>query len=367
MSELYIGLISGTSADGIDATLVDLKDTQPKLIASHYSEFTPALRQTILALAQPGHNEINRLGELDILLGKEFAKAANTLLTKNQTNPKEVRAIGSHGQTVRHHPALQFTLQIADPNIIATETGITTVADFRRRDMAHGGQGAPLVPAFHQTLFSSRTKNRIIVNIGGIANITLLPADSSQTIIGFDTGPGNNLLDSWIQAETSKHYDEMGAWAAQGTVHQPLLKNLLNDSYFFILPPKSTGPEYFNMTWLKKYLDESIRPIDVQATLVELTAQSITTAIKKYFTAGEILVCGGGTHNQYLMQRLQKIAKPFSVDTTQELGVNPDWVEAIAFAWLAKQTLEKKPGNIITVTGAKKPAILGGIWYASFV
>lgn len=363
MSNLYIGLISGTSADGIDAALVDFSGNEPTLIGMHYTEFSVALRQRILELSQPSFNEINRLGELDVSLGKEFAQAAKMLLKKYKINHEAIHAIGSHGQTVRHHPDLQFTLQIADPNIIAADTGITTVADFRRRDMAYGGQGAPLVPALHRALLATETKDRVVVNIGGIANVTLLPKNNHNDIQGFDTGPGNTLQDAWIHLHYQKPYDHQGKWAASGTVHEDLLLNLLNDPYFHLNPPKSTGPEYFNLAWLEKYLMPAIKPADVQATLVELTARSITDSIKKHLSSGEILVCGGGVHNHFQMQRLNELAKPFTVQSTQTVGVDPDWIEAIAFAWLAKQTLEKKPGNIATVTGARQSTVLGGVYY----
>lgn len=362
MRELYIGLMSGTSADGIDAALVDFTNTQPELIAHHYAAYSPALKKSILALNHPGHDEINRLGELDRLLGKAFADATNTLLQQSGVAAKDIRAIGSHGQTIRHHPQLRFTLQIADPNIIAAETGITTIADFRRRDMAHGGQGAPLVPAFHQTILRTAKLDRAVVNIGGVANITFLPCDMDKSILGFDTGPGNNLMDAWTQKHLQQTHDNLGAWAAQGKISQKLLDALLNDSYFKRQPPKSTGPEYFNIKWLENYLSSDIKPVDVQATLAELTAITIVDAVKNLMHDGEILICGGGVHNQHLMQRLQTIAKPLSVLSTEAYGVDPDWMEAMAFAWLAKQTLEKKPGNVTQVTGAKKAAILGGVY-----
>jgi anhydro-N-acetylmuramic acid kinase len=363
MSELYIGLMSGTSADGIDAALVDFQHAQPQLIATHYVPYPTQIRQAIFDLCQPGADEINRLGVLDVLLGKAFASAANTLLQKNNLTATAVRAIGSHGQTVRHHPTRQFSLQIGDPNIIASETGITTVADFRRRDMAHGGQGAPLVPAFHQAIFASDTIDRAIVNIGGIANITLLPAHAPQSILGFDTGPGNTLLDGWVEKHLQKSYDEKGVWAAQGKVDEDLLKNLLSDPFFKMGPPKSTGREHFNFAWLKNFLLPSMSAVNIQATLVELTARTIIDAIKNYFSGGEILVCGGGVHNELLMKRLRELAAPLTVDSAFKYGIAPDWVEAIAFAWLAKQTLEKTPGNIPAVTGARKAAILGGVYY----
>ena len=227
--------------------------------------------------------------------------------------------------------------------------------------MAHGGQGAPLVPAFHQYIFTKKNVNRVIVNIGGIANITLLPA--SGLILGYDTGPGNTLLDAWTEKHLQQPCDKNGEWAAQGKVHPDILNNLMNDPFFKLVPPKSTGREYFNLAWLQKFLPDLIKPVDVQATLVELTAESIIDAIEQLMTSGEILVCGGGVHNEYLMSRLKELGKNFTIDSTQKFGVNPDWVEAMAFAWLAQQTLKKKPGNITAVTGAKEACVLGGVYF----
>lgn len=366
MSELYIGLISGTSADGIDAALVDLSQQQPKLIATHFCVYPKKLREEILKLYQPGPDEINRLGEIDILIGKQFALAAQTLLKNHNVSLETISAIGSHGQTIRHHPQRKtpFTLQIGDPNVIAAETGITTIADFRRRDVAVGGQGAPLVPAFHQKIFSTPNIDRAIVNIGGIANITILPAESSQHIIGYDTGPGNALLDALAEKYLKKPRDENGSWATTGTANSDLLTLLLSDSYFKLPYPKSTGREYFHLEWLEKHLSIDINPADIQATLVELTAITILDAVKQHFKQGEIYICGGGVHNAFLMSRLHKLAKQYTVASTQTFAVDPDWVEAMAFAWLGQQTLHKKPGNIITVTGAQRPVILGGIYYS---
>ncbi|OGT35491.1 MAG: anhydro-N-acetylmuramic acid kinase [Gammaproteobacteria bacterium RIFCSPHIGHO2_12_FULL_37_14] len=370
MNELYIGLISGTSADGIDAALVDFSQPRPCIVATHYVSYSLLIREKIFALYEKGENEIQRLGELDILLGQAFAEAVITLLKQQSLPPTSIKAIGSHGQTIRHYPhaPYRFTVQVGDPNTIACETGITTIADFRRKDMAYGGQGAPLVPAFHHYLFSSAMTDRVIINIGGIANITVLPKKNVESIIGFDTGPGNTLLDAWIHLHQSKKQDDGGKWGAQGKVQPDLLEHLLSDIYFQQAPPKSTGREYFNLVWLQKKLSAlktEISPVDVQATLVEFTALTIILSIRQQLPSAEILVCGGGTHNHYLMSRLQEIAKPqFIVSSTQEFGVDPDWVEAIAFAWLARQTLHHQPGNLPSVTGAQKAAILGGVYYA---
>ncbi len=363
MSELYIGLMSGTSADGIDAALVDFSQPQPRLVHSYYYKFPSDLRQAILGLCQSGADEIKRMGDLDILLGNAFADAVHVLLQESQTSAKQVRAIGCHGQTIRHYPDRRYTLQVGDPNIIAAETHITTIADFRRRDMALGGQGAPLVPAFHQAVFAKKGQNRAIVNIGGIANITLLSGDDPN-ILGFDTGPGNTLLDAWTEQHLQQAYDKDGAWASEGKVNPVLLEKLLADPFFQASPPKSTGREYFNLEWLGKYLVTPLSPADVQATLIALTAQSIVAAIKNYFSQAEIIICGGGIHNTLLMDQLKNNAAPLSVYSTREFGIDPDWVEAIAFAWLAKQTLSSQTGNITAVTGAKQAAILGGIYQA---
>lgn len=368
MRDLYIGLMSGTSADGIDAALVDFGGSSPQVIATHYTAYPAGLREKILGLCQQGENEIHRMGELDILLGKAFASAATTLLNHHAITASTIKAIGSHGQTIRHVPSHPFTLQIADPNTIAAETGITTIADFRRKDMAHGGQGAPLVPAFHQHVLASPSTHRAIVNIGGIANVTLLPKDASASVLGFDLGPGNVLLDGWIHLHQQKNHDENGNWGKQGSMQPDLLKQLLSDPYFDLPPPKSTGREYFNLDWLNQHLrtmNQSFSAIDIQATLTELTAKSIIKPIRDFFPSGEILICGGGVHNAHLMSRLRAIAQPeFTVASTQQYGLDPDWIEAMAFAFLAHQTLNRLPGNMPGVTGAKRAAVLGGIYYA---
>lgn len=363
MQELYIGLMSGTSADGIDAALVDLGQKKPRVIATHYLPYAENLQQQILALSSSRENTIEHLAQLDVQLGHAFADAVQELLRANEVRATDVHAIGSHGQTVRHLPERKFTLQIADPNIIAARTNITTVADFRRRDIALGGHGAPLVPAFHHAFFHDGT-NLAIVNIGGIANVTLL---HQEPILGFDTGPGNGLLNAWIRENLNVAYDDDGAWARKGRISEDLLKRLLTDPYFKTAPPKSTGPEYFNLTWLEKYLEKSSRmtPADVQATLSELTAQTIVNSVKQFFGKGKIILCGGGVRNAFLIERITKLsASDIEVYSSEEFGLHPDWVEAVAFAWLAKQTLEKRPGNIASVTGATSNTILGGVYYA---
>lgn len=364
MSELYIGLMSGTSLDGIDAALVDFSDENIRLVDFHYTPYTDELRQRVHAISQPNHPILLKdYGYLDSELGQWFAQAAIAVLEKSGISHHRIKAIGSHGQTVYHEPNPHngFSLQIGDPNRIAQLTGITTVADFRRRDIAAHGQGAPLVPAFHDAIFANSQCPKAIVNIGGIANITIL---NEKPILGFDTGPGNTLLDLWHQHHRQLPYDVDGSWAASGKAHPSLLKTFLDDDYFSRPPPKSTGKEYFSPAWLDRKLERfgDINAEDIQATLCELTAHSIVDAINLYAqSCQKILVCGGGVHNPVLMTLLQHhLSMP--VVSTSALGVDPDGVEAIAFAWLARQTLNDLPGNVCSVTGAETPVILGGIY-----
>ena len=367
--QLYIGLMSGTSADAIDAVLVDLQST-PQLIARHTLQLPVKIRQQIHGLSLPGDNEIDRMGALDTELGELFAQTTLELLTKAGVRTTQIAAIGSHGQTIRHRPPGSsegtFTLQIGDPNLIAELTGITTVADFRRRDMAAGGQGAPLVPAFHQAIFHAQDKDRAIVNIGGMANITWLPAQG--TTLGFDTGPGNVLMDIWIMEHKGKSYDQDGAWASSGQICAPLLTELLAAPYFKMPTPKSTGRESFNRAWLNESLNKQpspLAPADVQKTLLELTAITIADSINTLSQAPkEVFVCGGGAYNNALMRRLETLLSHDIVANTAALGVDPQWIEAMAFAWLAQQTINHRPGNLREVTGAKREVILGGVYYA---
>jgi len=366
---LYIGLMSGTSVDGIDAALVAIDDTRGlSLLATHQHAIPGNVRSAIQALIQPGDNELDREGDLDMLLGEMFAAAANTLLQRSGKNAAEIRAIGSHGQTVRHRPqsAHPFTRQIGNPSVIAEGTGITTVADFRARDMAAGGEGAPLVPAFHNDLFRKDGVDRAIVNIGGIANITWLPGNNTEPVIGFDTGPGNTLLDQWIARHQGASHDSDGAWAAGGSVLDPLLEQLLADKYFAKTPPKSTGRESFHLAWLQAHLQGHEAARDVQSTLAELTARSIGSALTRLLPRPprEVYVCGGGGHNRDLLTRIERHLAAIPLATTTALGLDPDWVEAAAFAWLAHQTLAGRPGNLPSVTGAKRAVVLGGIYLA---
>ncbi len=368
--DLYIGLMSGTSVDSIDAALVDFSGESVKLAGHHSHPISASLKGQILALCQPGERELDRMGELDRALGRHFADAANSLLKAMALTADRIVAIGSHGQTVRHRPPGScehpFSLQIGDPNTIAENTGITTVADFRRRDMAAGGEGAPLAPAFHRAAFQSPAVERFVVNIGGMANVSHLPLDA-QTI-GFDTGPGNVLMDAWVNQNLGCGFDRDGHWALQGEVQPALLDMLLAHPFFAQSPPKSTGREAFHLPWLTatlERLEAQLSASEIQATLLELTAKTITDAILPMRTSdrSEIYVCGGGAHNLQLMSRLEKLLAPSPVASTVRLGLAPDWVEAVAFAWLARQTLNRQAGNLPSVTGAKREVILGGIYY----
>lgn len=368
MPEYYIGLMSGTSMDAIDAALVDLSGRHPA-VRDHLSAPLPAkLRERLITAAQGGTLTLAQLSELDIRVGELFADATLALLQRSAVAAEQVRAIGSHGQTVYHRPdgPCPTSVQIGDPNLIAERTGITTIADFRRRDMAAGGQGAPLAPALHEAVFRLSDRNRVVVNIGGIANITLLPANPLHPASGFDTGPGNGLMDAWIKKQQRKNKDDRGRWAASGEVDEDLLGKMLKDRYFHKTPPKSTGREYFNLAWLEKILKHHKKRLlgkNVQATLCELTAKTLSDAILQYAPdTDEVLVCGGGAHNLALMLRLQLLMGDIRVVSTAEFGIDPDYVEAIAFAWLAKQTLLGRAGNLPAVTGARHKVVLGGIY-----
>ncbi len=354
--------------DGIDAALVSFSDTGIKLISTYQHAWPEALRQRLKALASSAQISLHEYGLADAECGEQFAIASLRLLKKSGIARDSVEAIGSHGQTLYHSPLSNpaFTIQIGDPNRIAQLTGITTIADFRRRDMAAGGQGAPLVPAFHQAIFQTQDRSQVILNIGGISNITILPTDE-RPVVGFDTGPGNCLLDYWICKHTGDTYDKAGAWAASGSVNQALLNLMLEDSYFKQQPPKSTGTEYFSPQWLETKLT-NVPPLpatDVQATLINLTASTIAEMIKQHAPyCQSILVCGGGVHNSYLMEQIAKETPEMLVASTASANIDPDWVEAQAFAWLARETLARRPGNLPSVTGAHQPVILGGIYPA---
>ena len=365
MPAYYIGLMSGTSVDGIDAVLVDFSSAKPELLAAQTYAWDAALHQHIAhVLNDPEQTTLQTLGALDAQLGEAFAHATLNLINSSDVDAEQIAAIGSHGQTLLHAPDATnpFSTQAGDPNRIAELTGINTVADFRRRDIAAGGQGAPLVPAFHQALFQQPGTARAILNIGGIANLTLLPAALEQPVTGFDTGPGNTLMDTWIRLATDKDFDKNGDWARSGHCQPELLQDLLDHAYFEQPPPKSTGRELFNIAWLRQQAHTRLKtlpPEHVQATLVELTVQSISAGLSP---VDELYVCGGGAHNSFLMERLSNQLADTRVATTEVLGLAPDWVEATAFAWLAKQTLEGCAGNLHTATGARHPVVLGGIY-----
>lgn len=368
MPELFIGLISGTSMDGIDAVLVDFEPDVPRLLASRCTAYPEPLRTRLLALAAPDwRGNLDELASLDLAVGEHLAEAAISLLTECNVLSSQVYAIGSHGQTVRHRPQAErpFTVQIGDPNRIAERTGITTVADFRRRDMAAGGEGAPLVPAFHTAVLADENEKRAVLNLGGIANLTLIPSRDVRLVTGFDVGPANTLLDRWAERHLGQPRDEGGSWAQRGHESPALLQALLSDPYFRLPPPKSTGPEYFNLAWLTAKagaIMDTLTPKDVQATLVALTAESVAAAVTE--SVDTLLVCGGGVHNKSLMARLENALPDHKVVSTAALNLDPDWVEAMAFAWLARETLAARPGNLPAVTGAHGPRILGAIYPA---
>jgi len=367
MGHYYIGLNSGTSMDGIDAALVSFGDGSVEVHATHAHRYPIELRKRLIAaIRNPDKCTIDETGQLDQWTGACFRDAVLTLLADAQVAADQVTAIGSHGQTLRHQPDADhpFTIQVGDPTIIAKGTGITTVADFRRADLALGGQGAPLTPLFHEWLFRRAGSNKVILNIGGIANITILPA-ADQASSGFDTGPGNTLLDAWINKYREESFDPNGSWAAQGTIDDDLLSRLLADPYFQAAPPKSTGFEYFNLEWLEAAGTAKIAPVDVQATLCALTARSVSAAIQNFAAAtSEVFVCGGGVHNAELMMQLRAALADSQVNSTATVGLDPDWVEAAAFAWLAMRTMDGLTGNLPAVTGAQRATILGAIFPA---
>jgi anhydro-N-acetylmuramic acid kinase len=363
----FIGLMSGTSLDGIDAALVSINQNKVKSIKTLSSDWPDSLQNKIRELVSHPEIDLEVWGQLDVLCGRAFAQAAQSLIEQSGLLSSEITAIGCHGQTILHSPAGEapFSLQIGDPSQIAELTGVTTVAHFRQRDMAAGGQGAPLVPAFHQAVFTDPDNTRVILNIGGIANITYLDPARKQ-IIGYDTGPGNCLLDGWIREQRNKSFDENGAWLSQGTVQPKLLDQFLTDPYFQQSAPKSTGTETFSLSWLKQHLNSSthnFRPEDIQASLAQLTVETIRKEILSLCqNPCDILVCGGGAQNTALMTMLAASLPGYSILTTEAAGIDPDWVEAIAFAWLAKQTLDGHAGNVPSVTGASHSVPLGAIY-----
>ncbi len=371
---LYIGLMSGTSMDGVDAVLLTMEGATPRVVGHASSAIPHRLRENLHALSHPGSDTIDLMGQADIAVAEVFAEAALQLLAGHNLTPADITALGSHGQTIRHRPRAghggdHFTVQIGDPNTIAALTGITTVADFRRKDMALGGEGAPLVPAFHHQVFHHPDSNRAIVNIGGIANITWLPASGNSPVIGYDTGPGNCLMDAWHSRHRSGSFDDGGAWAASGMCSDTLLAALLAEPYLMRAPPKSTGKELFNLPWLDARLaalSEPLPPEDVQATLCAYTAHTIARGLEQLpggIPPDEVYLCGGGVFNTHLVTSLRQLLAKTPVNTSADRGIHPLHVEAAAFAWLAHRTLNRLPGNLTSVTGARRNAVLGGIYY----
>jgi anhydro-N-acetylmuramic acid kinase len=367
MSDLFLGMISGTSIDGVDAVLAEISDTDFRILSATTTPFPASLHARLQALVETPQTSLRDLGTLDVAVGRFFAECALSLIGAAGRKAVDVAAIGSHGQTAYHEPSgtEPFTLQIGDPNVIAAQTGITTAADFRRIDVALGGQGAPLVPAFHSWRFRDPRETRVVLNIGGIANITVLePARATR---GFDTGPGNTLLDLWIRRRRNERFDRDGRWASGGRVSEPLLAACLEEPYFAAPAPKSTGRELFHAAWLDGRLASvgELADADVQATLSELTALTIARAIDGELPAcSEVIVCGGGAHNGDLMQRLRRLTGT-RVTTTDAYGVPPDWVEGAAFAWLARARLQGLAGNVPSVTGARREAVLGGVYWGA--
>jgi anhydro-N-acetylmuramic acid kinase len=367
-ARLYLGLISGTSADGIDAALVrfadDTAQARPELVFGRTYAWDPMLRARLVALGQQSAQlTLDEVGDLDVRIGRAFAGAANAAIADSGVARSELAAIGSHGQTLRHraHGDLPFTLQLGDPSTIAERCGMAVVADFRRRDVAAGGHGAPLVPAFHAATLHDVGEDRAVLNLGGIANLTLLPAQGA--VRGFDTGPANGLMDAWCLRHTGHGFDACGAFAAGGHVDEALLARLLDEPWFAMPPPKSTGRDQFHLDWVESKLSGNEGAADVQATLLALTTQTVAAALRASQPATRrVIACGGGVHNPVLMAALADAMPGIQVESSARHGLDPDCVEAMAFAWLARETLANRPGNLPAVTGAAGPRVLGGIY-----
>ena len=372
---MFVGVMTGTSVDGLDIAAIEVDyDEKVEFIASETTDYPTDLRENLLALSQAEATSISSYGELDAALGKFIGNSVNNFLRRFGIDPKEVQAIGSHGQTIRHQPPgttdngeQSFTLQIGDPNQIAYITKVITVADFRRMDIAAGGQGAPLVPLFHQTILKKQSSDTALVNIGGIANITYV----EEKLLGYDIGPGNCLVDAWCQRKLNKPYDDKGHWARTGKLNGQLLKRLLNEPYFYIEPPKSSGKELFNLDWLRKnaieHQLERMSSQDIQRTLLELTAVTIAKSVKKTPKVSNVIVCGGGRRNEFLMERISSLLNledtgGYVLDASEHWGIDGDSLEASAFAWLAFRRLNNLVGAVPSVTGAKKPSILGAVY-----
>ncbi|UXN35021.1 anhydro-N-acetylmuramic acid kinase [Avibacterium paragallinarum] len=369
-SQYYLGVMSGTSLDGVDLALMDFSLQPAQLVATDFVPMPQNLRENLTALIHSGQGTLQQIGELDQQLGLLYADSINQFLAKHSLSATQIQAVGCHGQTIWHAPQGQFpfTWQIGNANVIAAKTGITTVADFRRKDMAYGGQGAPLVPAFHQGIFADPTRITVVLNIGGISNISVLVPN--QPVIGYDTGVGNALMDSWIAKHQGKSYDKNGEWAKTGQSNAALLQALLADPYFSLPAPKSTGRERFNLAWLEKILDKQtalfpLAPQDVQATLAEFTAQCTARELTGFAQSDLprlLLVCGGGARNPVIMAHLQRLLPEWQLATTTDYGLDADYLEAAAFAWLAYRRMENLPSNEPSVTGASRAVSLGGIY-----
>ena len=371
MSEIYLGLMSGTSLDGVDGVLVDFSGSKPSVLAHSSAAFSPSLRSELLALNSSGKDELHRSALASNALVRVYAQVVADLLGQTRLDRTAVTAIGAHGQTVRHRPQLfdgtGYTLQLNNPALLAELTGIDVVAEFRSRDVAAGGQGAPLVPAFHQSVFGRMGETVLALNVGGIANLTVLGPRLAEDVIGFDCGPGNALLDAWCQRHLGQAFDADGAWAASGQVDTDLLAVLLDEPYFSLPIPKSTGRDLFNPDWLTRQLEKvgPLAPVDVQATLTELSANVCAASVKHYGADGkELIVCGGGAYNGQLMRRLQSLLPAIHVTSSQALGLPPLQVEACAFAWLARKAILRETASLKTVTGAQGARILGAIYPA---
>jgi anhydro-N-acetylmuramic acid kinase len=359
--ELYAGLMSGTSLDGVDAAVVDFSGTAPRLLASSHRPFDPALRAELLALNAAGSSELERAALCANALARLYAAAVAETLALASLPASRLRAIGCHGQTVRHRPDAGYTIQLGNGALLAELSGARVVTDFRSRDVAAGGQGAPLVPAFHAAVFRSTSEDRAVLNLGGIANLTWLPIGAGP--IGFDCGPGNCLMDRWAELHLGTPLDRDGAWAAGAQADASLLQRFLEDPYFAALPPKSTGRDLFNEAWLRARLPVNAEPQVVQATLLELTARSTADALRRHCAgARRVIVCGGGAHNRALMARLGALLVPIVVESSARHGIDPLLVEAVAFAWLARQALEGRPASLPAVTGARGARVLGAIY-----
>lgn len=366
-SQIFLGSMTGTSLDGMDLVAVMFEqDKHPQLLYKKFIAYPDDLKQQLKSLCQSPDAKVSDCCQTDSWLGEFYADSINQFLSDFNLPSSKISALGSHGQTIRHNVSTShpYTLQIGDPNIITARTGLKVVADFRRKDLALGGQGAPLAPAFHQQVFHSPKHNRVILNIGGIANITYLPADISMPVIGFDTGPGNTLIDQVCQQRSDFSYDKDGKLARSGNIIKPLLTSILEkEPYFNKAYPKSTGTDYFSPSWLSQFDTHATPTTDLLATITELTAVSISKQIQAFTVKpSECFVCGGGAHNAYLLERIASHLDDIKLDSTIAAGIDPDWVEAMAFAWLAKQTLNNEPGNLPSVTNAQYCTILGGVF-----